>query len=63
MSEQQFLKTLVKNADSYLKFFSAFIFKGSTILFIKQGRIKRWKRWAKLSRLTHDTHVKIYVRK
>ena len=33
MSELQFLKTLVKNAGSYLKFFSVIIIKGSTILF------------------------------
>ena len=46
MSELQFLKTLVKKAGCYLKFFSVFIFKGSTILFIKHARIKRWKRWA-----------------
>ena len=45
MSELQILKTLVKNAGSYLKFFSVFIFKGSTILFIKHARIKRRKRW------------------
>ena len=35
MSELQFLKVLVENGDSYSKFFSAFIIKGSTILFIK----------------------------
>ena len=45
MAELQFLKTLVKNFGSYLKFFSAIIIKGSTILFIKHTKIKRWKRW------------------
>ena len=40
MSELQFLKTLVENGDSYSKFFSVFIIKGSTILFIKHRKIK-----------------------
>ena len=50
MSELQFLKTLVKNAGSYLKFFSVIIIKGSTILFniqsLRDGN-------AELCRLTH----------
>ena len=29
---------------SYLKFFAVFIINGSTILFSKNGKIKRWKR-------------------
>ena len=38
MSVLQFLKTLVKNA-LFLKFFSVFIFKASTILFIKHANV------------------------
>ena len=34
------LQTLVENGDSYSKFFSVFIIKGSTILFIKHRKIK-----------------------
>ena len=40
MCELQFLKTLVKNADSYLIFFSVFIINGSTILFIKHAKVE-----------------------
>ena len=49
MSELQFLKTLVENAGSYLKFSSVFIIKGSAIFFIKQ-RLKDGN--AELCRLT-----------
>ena len=45
MAELQFLKTLVENVGYYLKFFSVFIIKGSTILLIKHRKIKKCKRW------------------
>ena len=58
MPELQFLKTLIFHGVvwklqnwvnfsifSYLNFFSVFIINGSTILFCKRGKIKRWKRW------------------
>ena len=35
MSDLQFLRTLVKSTDSYLKFSSVFIITRSAILFIK----------------------------
>ena len=37
------LKKIKQIFFSYLKFFSAFIVNGSTIVFSKHGKIKRWK--------------------
>ena len=62
MSELQFLKTLVKNAGSYLKFFSVIIFRGKHHpLSLKMQELKDGN--VELCLLTNDTHVKIYVRK